>query len=409
MGCVTSVVSCSLEFQVLAAVRCLSAVLRWGGGRVVAREAAAGPDPVDDFLSVDREPRPMLKSPKHRRNDPALRADNDGASGFAELPATELEQVLGQLAASAQEALGAQGRLRALLRATAAVADDLSLPVVLQRVVAAARELVDARYAALGVIGRNGELEQFVHAGMDAATVERVGPLPRGGGVLGLLISDPSPLRLTEMSAHPATVGFPPHHPPMGSFLGVPISVRGQIYGNLYLTESRRGEFSVEDERLITALAGSAGVAIANARLHQDSVQQRQWLAASTELTQRLFAGQLVEPVTAVLQHAVQGAGADMALLVMATGEERARVAAAVGGELAHLVGRDIELGDNLAGQVITTGKAILVEEDPQLDSVEFADLPGPIGAAIGVPLLDGDERVLVALIVAREPLRSAF
>ena len=124
-----------------------------------------------------------------------------------------------------------------------------------------------------------------------SVTVEEIGHLPHGEGLLGLLIDDPRPVRLNDLSHHPDRSGFPLHHPPMGSFLGVPVRVRDQVFGNLYLTESARGEFSVDDEQLVTALAASAGVAIDNARLHAQALQQRRWLEASTEMTQQLFAG----------------------------------------------------------------------------------------------------------------------
>ena len=201
-----------------------------------------------------------------------------------------MDELIGQLTDRAQDVLAAQGRLRGLLRANAAVAGELNLPVVLRHVVQAARDLVRARYGALGVIGPDGRLEQFVHVGMDPDQVDRIGHLPTGQGLLGALIQRPEPVRLTDLRAHPDAAGFPDQHPPMTSFLGVPIRVHGQVFGNLYLTDSANGEFTAEDEQLVTALAGTAGTAIANARLHQEAVDQRRWLDASSKLTQQLFA-----------------------------------------------------------------------------------------------------------------------
>lgn len=157
-----------------------------------------------------------------------------------------------------------------LLDAMLAVASDLSLPVVLRRIVESATVMVDAQYGALGVLGTDGTLSEFVNTGLDAETVARIGSLPEGHGILGRLIVDPRPLRLRDLSAHPDSFGFPPHHPPMRSFLGVPIRVRNEVFGNLYLCEKQSAEeFSEEDEMLAITLASAAGVAIENARLHE--------------------------------------------------------------------------------------------------------------------------------------------
>jgi GAF domain-containing protein len=163
----------------------------------------------------------------------ARAADAAGGLGFPDVPRLGLDQLPMQLMDRADDVLATQGRLRGLLRANALVAGELSLPVVLRQIVAAARDLLGARYAALGVLGRDGELEQFVHAGMDEELVARVGDLPRGRGTLGLLISDPVPIRLADLSAHPASAGFPPGHPPMTGFLGVPVRIGEEIFGNL--------------------------------------------------------------------------------------------------------------------------------------------------------------------------------
>jgi two-component system, NarL family, sensor histidine kinase DevS len=166
-------------------------------------------------------------------------------------------------------AVGRAG-LNRLVDAVMAVASDLDLAATLQRIVDAARELVDARYCALGVLDASGgTLAEFIVAGIDADTYRAIGDLPKGHGILGLLITDPRPLRLADLTEHAASFGFPPNHPPMRSFLGVPIMVRGEVFGNLYLTDKQSAEvFSERDEELTVALAGAAGVAIDNARLH---------------------------------------------------------------------------------------------------------------------------------------------
>ena len=193
----------------------------------------------------------------------------DAAVGlaFPDMPRLELDELLVQLVDRAGDVLAAQGRLRGLLRANALVAGELSLPVVLRQIVDAARDLLGARYAALGVLGRDGELEQFVHAGMEDDLVAAIGELPRGRGILGLLITDPASIRLASLGDHPVAAGFPPGHPPMGSFVGVPVRIGEEVFGNLYLTERiAGGDFTADDEQLAIALAAAAGAAIANAR-----------------------------------------------------------------------------------------------------------------------------------------------
>src|SRR5271165_6792147 len=245
-------------------------------------------------------------------------ADAAGGMGFPDVPRLELEQLLMQLVHRAGDVLAAQGRLRGLLHANALVAGDLSLPVVLRQIVESARDLLGARYAALGVLGRDGELEQFVHAGMDEELVAAIGDLPRGRGVLGLLTSEPVPIRLAGLSAHPAAAGFPPGHPPMGSFLGVPVRIGEEVFGNLYLTErTAGGEFTADDEELAIALAAAAGASIANARRYAESEQRRRWLDASGELLPLLLSGQAEQPHTLIAQHAAAATGADFAALAV--------------------------------------------------------------------------------------------
>jgi signal transduction histidine kinase len=190
-------------------------------------------------------------------------------------------------------------RLRGLVAAVLAIGSDLSLPTLLRQIVESAVTLIDARYGAIGVLNTAGEwLSEFVNVGMSAEQIAAIGHLPEGHGILGLLILDPAPLRLTDLGAHPDSFGFPEHHPPMGSFLGVPIRVRGQVFGNLYLTDKQAApEFSEEDEILAVALAGAAGIAIENTRLlarvrELSLVEDRERIAADLHDTviQRLFA-----------------------------------------------------------------------------------------------------------------------
>jgi GAF domain-containing protein len=190
-------------------------------------------------------------------------------------------------------------QLRRLLDAVMVVGSELDLATILRTITESARDLVDAEYAALGVLdeGRT-HLEQFVTAGIDDATRAAIGELPKGHGLLGLLITDPRPVRLPDIGEHPDRYGFPPNHPPMTTFLGVPVRVRGEVFGNLYLTEKRRGEvFTDVDEELVVGLAGAAGIAIQNARLHQrlqeaTLLEERDRIARDLhdKVIQRLFA-----------------------------------------------------------------------------------------------------------------------
>ena len=193
--------------------------------------------------------------------------------------------------AGAEELSVAQKRLTGLLDAVVAVGADLSLSAVLERIVEFACELVGARYGALGVIGPN---QASSSSSLTASTMKRanIGPEPHGRGVLGTLIADPRPIRLHDISAHADSYGFPANHPQMRSFLGVPIRVRDEVFGNLYLTEKHGGlDFTEDDEELVCALATAAGVAIDNARLYAEAQQRQAWLEASTEITQQLLAG----------------------------------------------------------------------------------------------------------------------
>lgn len=199
----------------------------------------------------------------------------------------------------------------ALATAAAALAGELDLDDVLASIVESARQFSGARYAALGVIGDGGGLERFVHAGMDEETVRRIGPYPRGLGVLGLLIRDPRVVRLERISDHPASVGFPDHHPPMDTFLGAPIMMSGRVYGNLYLAE-KDGGFTADDETWITVLAAQAGAAIENAllsdRLRDLAVQQeRDRISRDLHdgIIQSLFSiGMTLESATALVDKA---------------------------------------------------------------------------------------------------------
>ncbi|GAA4783321.1 hypothetical protein GCM10023200_15950 [Actinomycetospora chlora] len=233
-------------------------------------------------------------------DDPHATAPSEGLA-FPSVARLELDELLDQLIARATEVKLTQGRLRTLLDAVHHITVGLELDDLVSRIVENARGLVAARYAALGVV-RDGRLIRFVHVGMDARTVARIGDLPDGKGVLGTLIDDPRPLRLADLSTHVAAVGFPSDHPPMRSFLGVPLVAGGTVYGNLYCTESEHeGGFTADDEQLLTALAGAAGIAVENALLLDASRRRERWQAASARLASALLSGDL--PPEAELAH----------------------------------------------------------------------------------------------------------
>jgi signal transduction histidine kinase len=201
-------------------------------------------------------------------------------------------------------------QLRRLLDAVMTVGSELSLPLVLQSIIEAATELVDARYGALGVLDTSGtRLSQFITVGIGPADVVAIGNRPEGHGILGLLIKDPKPVRLPDLHDHPDSFGFPPNHPPMSSFLGVPILLRNEVFGNLYLTDKADGEvFTDVDEELVVALAAAAGVAIENARLHEHVGEaalfdERERIARDLhdDVIQRVFAAGLSLQSTAQL------------------------------------------------------------------------------------------------------------
>ncbi|MBI1349523.1 MAG: GAF domain-containing protein [Actinomycetales bacterium] len=215
-----------------------------------------------------------------------------------------------------------------LFTAVMSVAAGLELAATLRRIVKAATELVDAKYGALGVLNPDGSLGEFVNVGLDEASVERIGDLPSGRGILGLLIDHPVPIRLDDLASHPASTGFPPGHPPMSTFLGVPVRVRGEVFGNLYLTEKRSGGgFTSEDERTVMALAAAAAVAIENARLYERTRQRERWQEAVAEIANVVLAGSETDEVLSLIAYRARTlTGAHVGLVALPDAHDRLAV-----------------------------------------------------------------------------------
>lgn len=209
------------------------------------------------------------------------------------LPQLKLDELLEELQARLDAARGTRDRVHSLLEAVLSVGRELELEQALHSIVEAAAVLVDAEYAALGVITPDGKaLSAFHTIGVTEEQIAAIGPYPEGHGILGELIRHPEPLRLAKISQHSASYGFPSNHPPMNTFLGVPIRVREHVFGNLYLTEKRGGaQFDDEDESVLSTLAVAAGVAIDNARLYEESRLRERWLRANAEITHNLMSG----------------------------------------------------------------------------------------------------------------------
>ena len=289
-------------------------------------------------------------------------------------------------------------RWRSLIEAGLAVTSELSLDGALQKVVEAAARLTGARYAALGVIDRSGlALERFLTTGMDDETYERIGDLPHGRGILGVLIHDTRTLRLHDLTGDPRSVGFPPHHPLMRSFLGVPILLRGVAYGNLYLTEKEGGEdFTAEDEELVTLLAQQAAVAIENARLYESATKWLKQLESLTEVGNAL-AGEtqlvpLLELIGTRLRELIH---CELVVIALPAASGGLRIEAAVGPGAAKLAGTFLSREGSKSGRVLDRRRSERV--DSAIDDVEMdQDLARRMGFRSGlfVPLIVGDRAI---------------
>jgi signal transduction histidine kinase len=252
--------------------------------------------------------------------DPVQARRDDGSPPQRNtLSALHLRELLTEVQDRVEQIVEGRDRLDGLVAAVLAVTSGLELAVTLRTIVHTAIELIDARYGALGVRGTDHELIEFIYEGIDEPTREKIGPLPQGRGVLGVLIDEPTPIRLDHLDDHPASVGFPPNHPPMRTFLGVPVRIRDEVYGNLYLTEKANGlPFSEDDEVLAQALAAAAGIAIDNARLYEQSQTRQQWIEATRDIATQLLSG--ADPARVfrlIADEALKLTGADVAMVAV--------------------------------------------------------------------------------------------
>ncbi|WP_163686539.1 GAF domain-containing sensor histidine kinase [Mycolicibacterium gadium] len=328
------------------------------------------------------------------------RSNNGPPHVRATLSGLRLRELLLEVQDRVEQIVEGRDRLDGLVEAMLVVTSGLELDETLKTIVHTAIDLVDAGYGALGVRGHDHELVAFIYEGIDEEMRERIGHLPEGRGVLGVLIDDPKPIRLDNISHHASSVGFPPNHPPMRTFLGVPVRIRDEVYGNLYLTEKAGGQpFSEDDEVLVQALAAAAGIAIDNARLYEQSRTRLSWIEATRDIGTELLAG--TDPATVFRLVADQSrhlSGAEMTLVAVPAdvdvpvGEITELVVAATAGDgpLAALHSMPI------AGTPI--GEAFVQRSPGRFDHIELE--MGTTGPALVLPLRASDEvaGVLVAL-----------
>ncbi len=343
------------------------------------------------------------------------------------LSGLRLDELLREVQERLAEIVATRDRMQGLLDAVLAVGEGLELDTTLRRIVRAAVDLVDARYGALGVLAAGGGIARFLHVGLDEETRAAMGPLPEGKGLLGQLIIDPRPLRLADLGAHGASVGFPPHHPPMRTFLGVPVRVRDAVFGNLYLTEKRGGgEFTAADEVVVRALAAAAGIAVQNADLFEQTRLRQRWLEASAEIRSELLSGATEADALALIAlRTLELTGSDATVIVLGPdgggegdgdgdggggggdgGDGGYAVRGRCGGDGPVQLGERLAAADPLLREVVDGRAAVLTAAVAGALAGPDPGVPG-YGPAVAVPLhaQDGVIGVLVALRRAGGPV----
>jgi signal transduction histidine kinase len=316
-----------------------------------------------------------------------------------------LDELLDEMRERLTEIGSTRDKMQGLLDAVLAVGAGLELDSTLQRIVQAAVGLVGARYGALGVLGTRDDLSEFVYVGIDAETRAQMGHLPEGKGLLGLLIKDPRAIRLHDLSKNPASVGFPPNHPPMHSFLGVPVRVRDEVFGNLYMTEKKGAvEFTADDEVVLTALAAAAGVAIENARLFERSRMRERWLEAIAEINSELLGGVSADDALGLIAQRTMELSAAACSLIVLVKDKRLRVAAGAGVRVDEFVGSEFAAVGSFVEQVLTSGAPMLIDDL----AGHLGETSTEFGPGVVVPLRAGTA-VTGVLVAARNKGTAQF
>lgn len=320
--------------------------------------------------------------------------------GLAPLSRVRLDELLREMLDRVGEVVASRERLRALLDAVVGIGGDLDLRTMLQRIVEAACELVEARYGALGIVGPDRQLSDFITHGIGPEQHAAIGDLPHGRGVLGLLITDPRPVRMPDITKHPRSYGFPPNHPPMHSFLGAPIRIRDQIFGNLYLSEKQGAtEFTQDDEEIVIALAAAAGVAIDHARLLDLAQRRERWLAAAAEITSVLLGTvRRADALRLVASRARELAEAELVLVLLydeAANQFTVEAVDSPAGGRPGLIGASIPSAGTAFLTAVTTSGRVLLDD---LQAAAPWPVAVPAGPAMVAPL--GRSEVLHGVLV---------
>ncbi|HZM54645.1 MAG TPA: GAF domain-containing protein, partial [Acidimicrobiales bacterium] len=366
--------------------------------RKASGDGKFGPEVGLEPLHGDQpEAVPTAPVPRHE----AVARPASPAVTFPQIARLELDDRVEQLVDRATDVLNTQDRLRGLLTATRAIASDLSLPVLLRRIAEAGCELVGARYGALGVLGPDSQLTELITVGAEEQTAGHIEHGSYSLGFLERLITDPRTLRLEGLASHPDSVDYPP----MGGFLGVPIRVKDEVFGSLYLTgKTPDGAFSADDEELLSALAAAAGVAINNARLYEEAHRRQRWLKASAEIVGELLAGKRVS-LPLIAARARQVAEADLAAILVSLADEPESllVAAADGVGASALRGRLVPRDRSLEGQVLAEDRDLVVDDALATGrAYRSTDIPSGPAAVVRVP--GAGEGQIAVLSLRREP-----
>jgi len=332
--------------------------------------------------------------------------NDDERIHFPDAPKTDLDEAISALLTTAQRVVSAQGRLRSLLDASQAIVQLTDLPAVLRRIAEVALELVDAKYSALGVLDSEGGLEQFIHVGMSAKDAATIGHLPRGHGILGVLIDDPNPIRLEHLGSDPRSAGFPLGHPEMDTFLGVPIRVRGEVYGNIYVTEHVAGGFSEEDQELLSALAATAGIAIDNARLLDEAHRRERWSAATAEVSSALLSDEVQDSLGLIADRVAVLSEADLVSVVLQDGPESLFVRTSRGPLAGGVDGLVFPSQGTISGTAMESGQPVLADSNAMTDSTSNPWIE--LGPTMAIPLAESGH-VHGVLAVSRTMGRPRF